>query len=397
MLSVDEALKTILDGVAPLDEETVSLPDLTGRIAAAPVKARLTQPPFAASAMDGYAVQFSDAKQNAQLTVVGEAPAGSPFARSVGAGEAVRIFTGGVVPDGADHVVIQEDVTRDGDRITINETQARRRNIRAAGVDFHQGDALIDAGAKFHEVHGAILAAANIATVRVVRKPRVALFSNGDELREPGDDLKPGEIVNSNHYALSAMIKSWGGEPDYLGRASDAEEDIEIFFKRAAEANVIVPIGGASVGDYDYVKSAFKKCGGDTVFEKVAVRPGKPTWFGSLGSARIVGLPGNPASAIVTAALFVQPLIRKLAGHGNVSRFFEKAQLQGSLPKNGPRESYLRASSIVNDNNRRLVTPAANQDSSLLSPFSDANVLIRRKVGATEAGEGDEVEIIRLR
>jgi len=397
MLSVDKALATILDGVAPVEAETVALTELTDRIAAASVKARMTQPPFAASAMDGYAVQIDDARRGARLTVIGEAPAGSPFSRAVGAGEAVRIFTGSVIPDGADHVVIQEDVKCDRDQILINEEQTTPRHIRKAGIDFHEGDLLISAGEKFHEIHCAILAAANIATVNVVRKPRVALFSNGDELREPGGQLQPGQIINSNHYAVSAMIRRWGGKPDYLGRASDSEEEIASFFKRAAAADVIVPIGGASVGDYDFVKSALKKCGGETVFENVAVRPGKPTWFGKLNSARVVGLPGNPASAIVTAALFVQALVRNLAGQGDFKHGFESARLQGSLPSNGLREAYLRANSIFDETTERSVVSVANQDSSLLSPFSRADMLIRRMPNAKTAKEGDEVEIVRLR
>ena len=357
----------------------------------------MTQPPFAASAMDGYAVRFDDAQQGAMLKVIGEAPAGAPFEGAVAVGTCVRIFTGGVVPEGADHIVIQEDVSRDGDVITVNDKQDGPRHIRAAGIDFEEGDVLVRAGEALHEAHGSIFAAANIGAVPVVRRPVVALFSNGDELVEPGADLKPGQIINSNHYALAAMVERWGGEARYLGRAADKEDDIRAFFQRSRDADVIVPIGGASVGDYDFVKSAFAAEGGTSIFEKVAVRPGKPTWFGNLGDARIVGLPGNPASALVTAALFVQPLVRRLAGQAvNGTKTFDIAQLTAPLKGNGKRESYLRGTVAASADGYK-VTPAANQDSSLLSPFASANVLIRRAVDAPEAGEGDMVEIVWLR
>lgn len=391
MLSVEEAIAAVLEGAAPLGADAVNIGDLVGRIAAEEVKAKMTQPPFAASAMDGYAVRFADMKPGAVLKVIGEAPAGAPFSGHLGKGEAVRIFTGGVVPDGADHVVIQEDVTRNGDAATIKEIQEKPRNIRAAGIDFKKGDVLAAARTRLHEIHGAIFAAANIPNIPVYRRPRAAVFSNGDELMEPGAVLKPGQIINSNHYALCAMLESWGGEAVYLGCASDSEASIRGFFKRGCEADVIIPIGGASVGDYDYVKSAFAEEGGKMRFEKVAVRPGKPTWCGKLGSSRVVGLPGNPASAIVTAALFVQPLIRRLAGEAWAAPF-TTARLATSLSANGGREAYLRA--LVKDG---AATPASNQDSSLLLPFGDANALIRRPAHAMAAIVGDDVEFVWLR
>ncbi len=391
MLSVEEAIAAVLEEAAPLGGEPVALSELSGRILAEDVNARMTQPPFAASAMDGYAARFSDAKPGAVLKVIGEAPAGSPFAGNVGKGEAVRIFTGGAVPEGADHVIIQEDVTRDGDVITVKDAQEAPRNIRPAGIDFRQGDVVAATGSRLHEIHGALFAAANIAEISVYRWPKVAVFSNGDELKEPGAELKPGEIINSNHYALCAMIRNWGGEAVYLGCASDSEDDIRGFFRRGAEADITIPVGGASVGDYDYVKSAFKKEGGEMRFSKVAVRPGKPTWCGKLGGARVIGLPGNPASAIVTAALFVQPLVRRLAGEQWAAPFL-KARLTAPVEANGDRESYLRA-----EEKDGAITPAPNQDSSLLLPFASANALIRRPVNAPALEVGEEVEFVRLR
>lgn len=391
MLSVEEAISTILKDAEALPAEDVALSVLCRRIAAEDIRARMTQPPFAASAMDGYAVRFEDMRVGAELRVIGEAPAGAPFDGTVSAGEAVRIFTGGAVPKGADHVVIQEDVAREGETIIIKEDQPRARNIRAAGIDFKEGDVLAEKGTRLHDIHGAVFAAANIDKVSVYRRPKVAVFSNGDELKEPGADLKPGEIINSNHYALTAMIAGWGGDAIYLGCAPDNEEAIREFFRRGAEADVVIPVGGASVGDYDFVKSAFAKEGGEVEFSKVAVRPGKPTWCGSMGTARVIGLPGNPASAIVTAALFVQPLVRRLAGE-IWSAPFLKARLTTPIEANGGRESYLRA-----EEKDGGISPAPNQDSSLLFPFASANALIRRPVNAPALDVGEEVEFVRLR
>ena len=393
MLSVEEARGAILDGAARLDAEFAPLDALTGRVAAADIKAAVTQPPFPASAMDGYAVRFADAAKAARLSVIGEAPAGAPFNGELGAGQAVRIFTGAVVPKGADHVVIQEDVAREGDEILITEAQEQARNIRPAGVDFHAGDLLMRAGDQFHEVHGAILAAANLSTAKAVRRPRVAIFANGDELKEPGGALGPGEIVNSNHYAIAALVARWGGEAVYLGCAPDAEDAVAEMFQRGAAHDVIVPIGGASVGDYDFVKSAFAAAGGENVFSKVAVRPGKPTWFGRLGGARVLGLPGNPASALVTSALFLQPLIGALLGKAAPGAF-STARLGAAVGANGPRESYLRA---LTSEGGAVVTPVANQDSSLLSPYLSSDVLIRRAPGAAALEAGAIVDVAPIR
>ncbi|MEL7485737.1 MAG: gephyrin-like molybdotransferase Glp [Pseudomonadota bacterium] len=392
MISVDDALDKILGGVNALPSETVGLSACVGRVAASDVVARITQPPFAASAMDGYAVRFADMAIGAALAVIGEAPAGAPFDGSVGAGEAVRIFTGGVIPPGADHILIQEDAAADGASITVTAEQSAPRHVRSAGVDFLEGDRLASAGARLHAIHGSIFAAANIGAVDVVRRPVVALFANGNELKDPGEKLSAGEIINSNHYALSAMIEAWGGVPEYFGCAPDDPDAVVAMFNNARRADIIVPIGGASVGDHDYVKSAFDAAGGALVFSKIAVRPGKPTWFGGLDGAFVLGLPGNPASAIVTAALFLQPLVRRLGGRDG-DRVFLAATLAARINANGPREHYMRATMTE----AGAVEPAPNQDSSLLSPFASADVLIRRQPQAPAAEIGDKVEIVALR
>lgn len=345
--------------------------------------------------MDGYAVQFEDMEKGVSLRVIGEAPAGAPFSGTVVAGEAVRIFTGGVIPRGADHVVIQEDVTREADHIKISEPQTTPRHIRAAGIDFHAGDILVGKGEALNEIHGSLLAAANIDKVSVVRRSRVAVFSNGDELIEPGGALKPGQVVNSNHYAICALIENWGGEATYLGCARDSDAAISEMFEKARDADIIVPIGGASVGDYDFVKTACRKSGGEIIFEKVAVRPGKPTWFAQLGQGRVIGLPGNPASSLVTATLFVRPLIVALGGYDERLAIGE-APLTTALKANGRRETYLRA--VIEDGaNGVTISPAPDQDSSLLRPFAAANALIKRGPNAHALDAGDPVSFLRLR
>ena len=392
MKPVLDALDIVLSGIEPLGVEPVPLGSLPGRIAARDHVAKISQPPFSASAMDGFAVTAEDAVSGRSLEVIGEAPAGAPFQGRVGQGEAVRVFTGAVIPDGAGHVVIQEDVERVDDQITITDEQTGGRHIRAAGIDFTVGDVLAKSGERFGRFHGALLAAANVAEAECYRRPRVALFSSGDELRAPGNDLAPGEIINSNHYAVSEIVRAAGGVPDYLGCAGDDIAEIEAMYKQAASADVVLPIGGASVGDYDYMREGFTAAGGELIFEKVAMKPGKPTWCGALGSARVIGLPGNPAAAIVASSIFAQPLIARLAGDTSHATFMQAVTASG-LPANGPRESYLRAERIGAEGGRVVVQPFRSQDSSLLSAFAKCDVLIRRVPNAPAVEAGDAVEV----
>lgn len=394
MIGVDEALSAILAAAAAAKRETVAIGEGAGRVLAADIVSPISQPPFRASAMDGYAVRFDDLAPGARLTLVGEAAAGSPVARAVGQGEAVRIFTGGAVPDGADHVVVQEDARKDGASVVIAEAQARRGNIRDAGIDFAAGQILKRKGERLSAIDLGLIAAANVATLDVFKKPVVAFFDNGDELREPGGALSHGEIVGSNRFALDALIRAWGGAPHYLGRAADSPEAVRENYLKARGADILVTIGGASVGDHDHVRSAFADAGGVLTFSKVAVRPGKPTWFGALGDARVLGLPGNPASAIVCAILFLKPLIAASGGEAAPAPAFVRAALEAKLKANGPRETYLRGKLSARRDAALAVTPFLREDSSLFSPLAEGNCLIRRAADAGAAEPGAIVDCV---
>ncbi|MEK7265087.1 MAG: gephyrin-like molybdotransferase Glp [Pseudomonadota bacterium] len=394
MISVEEALSTILSAAAPAKSETVPVGEAGGRVLARDIVAKINQPPFRASAMDGYAVRFDDLSTGVRLTLVGEAAAGSPVSRGVGKGEAVRIFTGGAVPAGADHVVIQEETLKDGDGVVITSEQARRGNIREAGIDFAEGEILKRKGERLTPIDLGLIAAANIAAVDAYLRPVVAYFDNGDELREPGDTLAPGEIVGSNRFAFDALIRAWGGVPLYLGRAGDSPAQVREKFEKARGADILMTVGGASVGDRDFVRSAFAEAGGVLSFSKIAVRPGKPTWFGLLGDTRVLGLPGNPASAIVCAILFLNPLIAATGGERALARSVIRARLSGALKPNGPRDSYLRGTLIAGEDAVLTVKALAREDSSLISPLASGNCLIRRAAGAVEAKAGDIAECI---
>ncbi|MEQ8935824.1 MAG: molybdopterin molybdotransferase MoeA [Amphiplicatus sp.] len=398
MLSVEDALRTIRDNAATLEAETIHLEMAGGRVVAGDIVAQISQPPFAASAMDGYAARLQDVRAvGARLRVIGEARAGASGGQTVEPGTAVRIFTGGVLPSAADHVIIQEEVDRDGDFITLTSAQISHQNIRRAGLDFEKGAVLKKAGSRLSAIDLSLLAAANIASASVARRPVVAYFDNGDELVDPGAPLASGKIVGSNRYALGELIKEWGGDARYLGRASDDPSSIRTLIERARDADVLVPIGGASVGEHDHARAVFSQAGGKLIFEKIAVRPGKPTWFGALDKTLVLGLPGNPASAIVCAALFLRPLIGKMLAADDSYGKRVKAVLDGSLSANGPRETYLRGKARYDDKARLTVAPSADQDSSLLGVLAAADVLMRRPPHAPAAERGDLVECILIR
>lgn len=392
LISVSDALTRIQANRPRPEPEIVPIEQALGRRLTAPVIAQRTHPPAAMSAMDGYAVRLDDVRQaKAELRVIGEAPAGGPFGGKVGSGEAVRIFTGSVIPDGANTVIIQENVTRVGDEITSLQTYDAPRHIRAAGLDFSTGDVLIDTGTRLGAEHLSAIAASNNPNVEVEKRLRVGLLANGDELRPPGSDLQPGEIINSNPYGLKALIEAWGSEAVDLGIAGDSVEAIEAILADAKDIDVFVPIGGASVGDHDHMRTAFKLGGFDPVFEKIAVRPGKPTWFSKSPDALVLGLPGNPASAMVCAHLFLSPLL----GHDwNTS--LVKGKLTTDIGANGPREHFMRARMDLHSDGGFEIDPKINQDSSLLRPFLTCNVLLRREPNAPALSAGTMAEAVLI-
>lgn len=368
------------------------LAETKGAILAEDIKAKVTLPPLAASAMDGYAVKLSDVSTaGASLRIIGEAPAGHPFNGTVKTGEAVRIFTGGAVPAGADHIVIQENTERSGDTLTTLFDNDAPRHIRRAGIDFKTGDILLTQGTRIGPMHIAIAAAANYAALPIYKRPIVALIANGDELKAPGSDVSDTDVISSNPAGLGALIRHWGGEVMDMGIASDSVESITALIHTAKKADIIVPIGGASVGDHDYMRDAFKGCGLTSIFEKIAVRPGKPTWFGTMGQQTVLGLPGNPASATVCAHLFLKILMGT-----DEALTFAKAKLTHSLPENGPRETYMRALAKLSNTGQLHVTPFPRQDSSLLTPLMQANVLIRLPVSSGPWETGDLIDILPL-
>ncbi|MEH6696591.1 MAG: gephyrin-like molybdotransferase Glp [Hyphomonas sp.] len=392
LISVDEAIAHLVAYRPAPVTETVPLADALGRTLAVDVAARVTLPPHDASAMDGYAVRIADiANAGTILQVIGEAPAGTPFKGSVGAGEAVRIFTGSAIPEGADHVLIQEHATRNGDRLTATEAETAPRHIRRAGIDFKSGETLLHAGQKLGPAEIAVAAAADHATLSVHKRLRLAILANGDELRPPGSDPAKGDVVSSNSLGLAALIHSWGGEVHDLGIATDSVESIQALIRQAHAADIILPVGGASVGDHDHMVQAFKSLGLTRIFQKIAVKPGKPTWFGLLGNQRVLGMPGNPASAIVCAHLFLKPLIAT-----SLQLDLVNAHITHALAANGPRESFLRCVASVTDGIGYTVEVLPNQDSSLIKPFLQANCLVRRECNATALHSGDLVQVLLI-
>jgi molybdopterin molybdotransferase len=398
-MPVADALAAILSGAEPMPEETVALDAAYHRILARDVAARRTQPPQAMSAMDGYAVRAADAADlTARLKVIGEVAAGRPFPRRVGAGEAVRIFTGGVIPDGADAVIIQEDTAVDGDHITITEAAVSGRHIRKAGIDFREDDVLLAKGSRLSDRSVALAAAMNYPELSVRRRPKVALLATGDELVMPGSSPGAGQVVYSNGYALKALARSEGAETLDLGIAADTVAATTAGIRRArdAGADILITSGGASVGEYDLVKSSLEAEGVTMAFWKIAMRPGKPMMHGRLGAMRVIGLPGNPVSSYVCAFLFLVPLIRTLLGRTTVHHRKETALLGRDLAANDRREDYLRARLEARDDGTLIATPVDHQDSSLLANLAAARALVIRPPFASAARQGSVCEILRL-
>ncbi len=399
LMPAADALAAILAGASALPEETVALPAAHHRVLARDLAARRTQPPDDMSAMDGYAVRAADvATIPARLTVVGEAAAGRPWNQQLQAGQAVRIFTGGVMPSGADAVVIQEDTTRDGDTVIVSETAKSGRNIRFAGIDFREGDVLLPAGRRLSDRNLSLAASMNYPELPVRRRPRVAVLATGDELVPPGSTPGPGQIILSNGFALRALAENEGAETIDLGIAADTIESTTAAIRAARDgaADILISTGGASVGDHDLMNVALKAEGVEMAFWKIALRPGKPMMYGRLGPMRVIGLPGNPAASYVCAFLFMVPLLRALSGRTDVHHPIEQAILGEDVPANDQRQDYMRARLDVRDDGRTLATPVNHQDSSLLANLSVAQGLLIRPPHAAAAAAGTACPFVRL-
>jgi molybdopterin molybdotransferase len=398
MLSVEDALARVLADVAPTGIEHVSLSAATGRTLAEALPALRTQPPQAVSAMDGYALRSGDATDGARLAVIGAAPAGHPFGGAVGEGETVRIFTGAVVPGGADAVVIQENVDATNLTIRLNGTVSAGANIRPAGIDFHQGETLLPAGTRLTPRHIALAAAGSHPSLPVHARPKVAVIATGDELRLPGETLQPGQIIASNSFAIAALAQGHGAEVRDFGIVPDRREGLAASIETTLRdgADVIVTLGGASVGEHDLVRGVLNDVGVELDFWKIAMRPGKPLMLGRKGATRVLGLPGNPVSSYVCAQLFLLPLLAALQG-----RIFMQdhrtAILARPMPANGPRQHYARARITgISPSGLPMADIWADQDSSLLVPLAGADCLIVQPANAAASMAGEACAIIML-
>ena len=396
LLSVEEAERRVTNAFSKLPPETVPVGKSLGRVLAEDAVARLTQPPFDVSSMDGYAVRAGDvAKIPAQLKIIGEAPAGRPFKGKVGVSETVRIYTGAVMPDGADAIVIQENTESDGKTVTVKAGTESGKHIRRAGLDFRAGDTLIPHGRYLSARDVTLLAAGDLAQVAVTRKPRIAVVATGDELARPGEKHAPGGIVASSNYGIVALVEKWCGVAVDLGILPDKPEAFATLPRATKDCDLIVTLGGASVGDHDLVQSALEPLGFMLDFWKVAMRPGKPLIFGRLNKTPLLGLPGNPVSAIVCAVLFLRPAMAKMLGEPPYQPTMLKAKLTSPLKANDSRQDYIRAR-IIRRDGEAYVEPFPVQDSSMQKALAEAGGLIVRAPHAPTAAAGHMADVMVL-
>ncbi len=396
LMPVETAREIILKSVGPLTIETIPLSNALGRVLAKPIYAKRDQPPFAASAMDGYAIKHADTSLlPATFNIIGTSAAGNGFKGTLRHGTAVRILTGAPLPKGADTVVIQENTKRDGDILQIFEDTPKGKNIRRPGLDFAKGDLLVPANTILSPRDIGLLAASNAANIKVYRRPKIVLFTTGDELVLPGERPRADQIVSSNSHALAAMLQSFGVEVVNLGIVKDDLKATIAAVKKGLGSDVLLTTGGASVGDHDYVQEAFKSCGVKIGFWKIALRPGKPFMYGRKGKTHVMGLPGNPVSALVTARIFLKPLLNAFANLPTVEPV-TTASLQGSLPANDVRQDYLRAHMTIAADGKRTVSPVATQDSSMQRTMQSSQALIIRPPNAAEAQNGENVPVLLL-
>lgn len=395
MLSVAQALERVLADAEPLDTEIVSLADAHERVLATDLAAKLTQPPFPSSAMDGYALRRADVGAlPAQLKIIGESAAGRPFAGKVSAGETVRIFTGASVPEGADTIAIQENVTAENSIATIREVSAES-HIREAGVDFQKGQILLHAGCRLNARDLMLAAQMNYADLPVHRRPHAAILASGDELLPPGSELSAGQIVSSIPTGLAALLHKAGARVTRLGIARDTIDSLHEHMEASRGADLLITIGGASVGDHDLVRPALEKSGFDIGFHKIAMRPGKPLMLGARGTQRVLGLPGNPVSAMICATIFILPLIAALSGNKDFRQNEEVVPLAAPITENGLRTHYMRAI-VSSESGARKVAAMPSQDSSLTATLARANCLIIREPRAPALAAGDTVRILPI-
>lgn len=392
MITLEEARERIAAACAPADHETLPLAEALGRICAQGVVARVSCPPADLSAMDGYAVRHADCSPGSTLRITGESRAGAPFAGRIEAGQAALISTGAHLPDGADHILILEDAVREGKQVTVRVDQPEAGHIRRAGIDFSQGDVLLKAGDHLNAARLALAAAGGHGAVTAACRPGIAILTNGDELLDPGTAPGPACVYDSNAIALAAQFTSFGARARWVGRAGDDPADVEAKLAGADGADLLVIAGGASVGPHDLVKAAFAARGGELVFSKVAVRPGKPVWFGRLPSGTLVlGLPGNPASSYVAALLFGKLAVERLSGLPTppcAESTMRTAITRHDLPANGPRDAFLRAALTYGDDGTTGISLTGSQDSSLLRPLAAADALLFRKANAPAVQAG---------
>ncbi|MEX2454925.1 MAG: gephyrin-like molybdotransferase Glp [Rhodospirillaceae bacterium] len=398
LLPVADAQQRILDAVSPLPAEQISLSAGLGRVLAADVAARRMQPPMPVSAMDGYAVRAADVGTlPAELRVIGYAPAGHAFEGSVGPGEAVRIFTGAPLPDGADTIVIQENAEQSGETVrVIDGTAPKGRFVRPAGLDFAEGDILLRAGRVLTARDIGLAAAMNVPWLMVRRKPRIAILATGDEIVMPGDPVGRDQIVSSNAVALACFIAAQGAEAIDLGIAPDEEDGLRTLAAGARGCDILVTTGGASVGDHDLVQGVLGDIGLEIDFWRIAMRPGKPLMFGSLGSTFLIGLPGNPVSSLVCAIMFLAPAIRRMLGIADALPRRVAMRLGCDLEENDEREDYLRSSVSPGKDGMPVATPFSKQDSSMFATIARAGALVVRPPHAPPVRAGDTVTAIPL-
>jgi molybdopterin molybdotransferase len=396
LLPVEVARARILASLTPTAAETIALPEAAGRVLARPVLARLTQPPADVSAMDGYALRAADGVLGARLAVIGAAPAGHPFTGSVGPGQAVRIFTGGFLPEGADAILLQEDAEAADGAVLVKEGVTPGRWVRKRGLDFAAGEALLAQGRRLTARDIGLAAASNNPWLAVHRRPRIGILATGDEIALPGDPIPPGGIVSSNAHALAALIRAGGGEPIVLPIAPDDASAIADIAATTQAYDMLVTTGGASVGDHDLIQQALGGEGFELGFWKIAMRPGKPLIWGRLGRVPVLGLPGNPVSALVCAIIFLLPALARLSGLPGAPTPSRRVICAAPLAENDRRADFLRASLDTDAEGHITVRPFPVQDSSMLATLARADALVLRAPFAPALPAGAEVEAIML-